>query len=146
MKTEIHGHVNSISVLRSHRRLGLAKKLMLLSRTFSKKKKHLNFLLLTAKKEEAMSSVYKASYVSLHVRKSNKAAISLYRDALGFEISRVEKSYCELSSIPVFRFLENFDLLTFRKIRWRWRRRVLDASFFEERGNERQIRRGASIR
>lgn len=30
---EIHGHVNSISVLRSYRRLGLAKKLMLLSRT-----------------------------------------------------------------------------------------------------------------
>jgi len=29
----IHGHVNSISVLRSYRRLGLAKKLMLLSRT-----------------------------------------------------------------------------------------------------------------
>lgn len=28
----IHGHVNSISVLRSYRRLGLAKKLMLLSR------------------------------------------------------------------------------------------------------------------
>ena len=30
----IHGHVNSISVLRSYRRLGLAKKLMLLSRAF----------------------------------------------------------------------------------------------------------------
>jgi peptide alpha-N-acetyltransferase len=32
---EIHGHVNSISVLRSYRRLGLAKKLMLLSRMSS---------------------------------------------------------------------------------------------------------------
>ena len=32
---ETHGHVNSISVLRSYRRLGLAKKLMLLSRTGS---------------------------------------------------------------------------------------------------------------
>lgn len=29
-----HGHVTSISVLRSYRRLGLAKKLMLLSREF----------------------------------------------------------------------------------------------------------------
>jgi ribosomal protein S18 acetylase RimI-like enzyme len=28
----VHGHVNSISVLRSYRRLGLAKKLMLRSR------------------------------------------------------------------------------------------------------------------
>ncbi|KAG6810820.1 hypothetical protein H0H92_010178 [Tricholoma furcatifolium] len=31
-KPVVHGHVNSISVLRSYRRLGLAKKLMLLSR------------------------------------------------------------------------------------------------------------------
>ncbi|PPQ97838.1 hypothetical protein CVT26_012934 [Gymnopilus dilepis] len=71
---EIHGHVNSISVLRSYRRLGLAKKLMLLS-------------------QEAMSSIYQASYVSLHVRKSNKAAIALYRDTLGFEVAKVEKKY-----------------------------------------------------
>ncbi|KAF9482765.1 acyl-CoA N-acyltransferase [Pholiota conissans] len=70
----IHGHVNSISVLRSYRRLGLAKKLMLLS-------------------QEAMLSIYKASYVSLHVRKSNKAAIALYRDTLGFEVAKVEKKY-----------------------------------------------------
>ncbi|KAF8201828.1 acyl-CoA N-acyltransferase [Pholiota molesta] len=70
----IHGHVNSISVLRSYRRLGLAKKLMLLS-------------------QEAMASIYKASYVSLHVRKSNKAAIALYRDTLGFEVAKVEKKY-----------------------------------------------------
>jgi len=42
-----------------------------------------------------MYSVYKASYVSLHVRKSNKAAIGLYRDTLGFEVAEVEKKYCE---------------------------------------------------
>lgn len=29
-----HGHVTSISVIRSYRRLGLAKKLMVLSRTY----------------------------------------------------------------------------------------------------------------
>lgn len=33
-KDGVHGHVNSISVLRSYRRLGLAKKLMLRSREF----------------------------------------------------------------------------------------------------------------
>ena len=44
--------------------------------------------------EEAMASIYKASYVSLHVRKSNKAAIALYRDTLGFEVAKVEKKYC----------------------------------------------------
>jgi len=71
---EIHGHVNSISVLRSYRRLGLAKKLMLLS-------------------QEAMSSIYKASYVSLHVRRSNTAAIGLYKDTLGFEVQKIEKKY-----------------------------------------------------
>ncbi|KAH6909812.1 acyl-CoA N-acyltransferase [Coprinopsis sp. MPI-PUGE-AT-0042] len=70
----VHGHVNSISVLRTCRRLGLAKKLMLLS-------------------QEAMSEIYGAEYVSLHVRKSNKAAIGLYRDTLGFEVAKVEKKY-----------------------------------------------------
>ncbi|KAJ7746149.1 hypothetical protein DFH07DRAFT_832909 [Mycena maculata] len=36
----------------------------------------------------------KASYVSLHVRKSNKAAIALYRDTLGFRVAKVEQKYC----------------------------------------------------
>ncbi|KAJ7728542.1 acyl-CoA N-acyltransferase [Mycena metata] len=72
--THAHGHINSISVMRSYRRLGLAKKLMLLS-------------------QEAMIAVYKASFVSLHVRQSNKAAISLYRDALGFAVKKVEAGY-----------------------------------------------------
>lgn len=45
--------------------------------------------------EEAMASIYKASYVSLHVRKSNKAAIGLYEETLGFKVAAVEKAYCE---------------------------------------------------
>ncbi|KIY49362.1 acyl-CoA N-acyltransferase [Fistulina hepatica ATCC 64428] len=69
-----HGHVTSISVLRSYRRLGLAKKLMLQS-------------------QEAMASIYRAEYVSLHVRKSNRAALSLYRDTLGFTVKDIEKKY-----------------------------------------------------
>ncbi|KAF8339071.1 acyl-CoA N-acyltransferase [Cantharellus anzutake] len=69
-----HGHVTSISVLRGYRRLGLAKKLMLLS-------------------QEAMASIYKAEYVSLHVRKSNRAALGLYRDSLGFDVHSIEKKY-----------------------------------------------------
>ncbi|KAJ7694381.1 acyl-CoA N-acyltransferase [Mycena rosella] len=73
-KGEVHGHVNSISVLRSYRRLGLARKLMILS-------------------QEAMATIYKASFVSLHVRKSNMAAISLYRDSLGFRVAKVEAKY-----------------------------------------------------
>ncbi|KLO07919.1 acyl-CoA N-acyltransferase [Schizopora paradoxa] len=69
-----HGHVTSISVIRSYRRLGIAKKLMIQS-------------------QEAMAAIYKAAYVSLHVRKSNRAAIGLYRDTLGFEVHNVEKGY-----------------------------------------------------
>ncbi|KAJ7204854.1 acyl-CoA N-acyltransferase [Mycena haematopus] len=71
---KVHGHINSISVLRSYRRLGLARKLMVLS-------------------QEAMSTIYKASFVSLHVRKSNKPAIALYRDSLSFRVAKVEHQY-----------------------------------------------------
>jgi len=73
-KDKPHGHVTSISVLRGYRRLGLAKKLMLLS-------------------QEAMATVYRAEYVSLHVRKSNRAAYALYRDSLGFDVYDIEKKY-----------------------------------------------------
>ncbi|KAJ8582866.1 acyl-CoA N-acyltransferase [Rhizopogon salebrosus TDB-379] len=69
-----HGHVTSISVMRSYRRLGLAKKLMLQS-------------------QEAMSSIYRAAFVSLHVRKSNRAALGLYRDTLGFTVKNIEEKY-----------------------------------------------------
>ncbi|KAF5390067.1 hypothetical protein D9757_003867 [Collybiopsis confluens] len=69
-----HGHVTSISVLRTYRRLGIAKKLMLQS-------------------QESMATIYRASYVSLHVRKSNRAAFSLYRDTLGFEVEKIENKY-----------------------------------------------------
>ncbi len=41
-----------------------------------------------------MATVYKASYVSLHVRKSNRAALGLYRDTLGFTQKDTEKGYC----------------------------------------------------
>jgi ribosomal protein S18 acetylase RimI-like enzyme len=42
-----------------------------------------------------MSEIYCAAYVSLHVRKSNKAAIALYRDSLGFSVHAVDKGYCK---------------------------------------------------
>ncbi|KAG1435511.1 hypothetical protein G6F56_013948 [Rhizopus delemar] len=61
-----HGHITSLSVMRTYRRLGIAQKLMTQST--------LN-----------MSQVFGAHYVSLHVRKTNRAAIGLYRDTLKFE-------------------------------------------------------------
>jgi hypothetical protein len=47
--------------------------------------------------EEAMATIYRAAYVSLHVRKSNRAAIGLYRDTLGFDVYEIEKKYCKRS-------------------------------------------------
>lgn len=52
--------------MRTYRRLGLAQKLMTQSTS-------------------QMSTVFGAHYVSLHVRKTNRAAIGLYRDSLKFE-------------------------------------------------------------
>ncbi|ELU45580.1 acetyltransferase (GNAT) family domain-containing protein [Rhizoctonia solani AG-1 IA] len=85
---EPHGHVTSISVLRTYRRLGLAKKLMIQS-------------------QEAMATVYRAKHVSLHVRKSNRAAIGLYRDTLGFEVAGVEEKYCEYYRLSSEPFISN---------------------------------------
>ncbi|EGW33702.1 uncharacterized protein SPAPADRAFT_59069 [Spathaspora passalidarum NRRL Y-27907] len=69
-----HGHITSLSVMRTYRRMGIAEKLM---------KQSLY----------AMCEVFGAQYVSLHVRKSNRAALHLYRDSLNFEIKSIEKSY-----------------------------------------------------
>ncbi|KAJ1957126.1 N-terminal acetyltransferase A complex catalytic subunit ard1, partial [Dispira parvispora] len=69
-----HGHITSLSVMRNYRRLGLAEKLMKQS-------------------QNAMSDVFNAKYVSLHVRKSNSAALRLYRDTLKYSVHEIEKGY-----------------------------------------------------
>lgn len=43
--------------------------------------------------EYAMMKIYDAEYVSLHVRVSNRAAIGLYRDVLGFKVDKVDTAY-----------------------------------------------------
>jgi N-alpha-acetyltransferase 10/11 len=60
---EVHGHITSLAVLRSHRKMGLAAKLMNAA-------------------QDAMEECFGAQYVSLHVRKSNRAAFSLYTTSL----------------------------------------------------------------
>ena len=69
-----HGHVTSLAVLHSQRRLGIATELM-------------------RAVQESMSSLYDADYVALHVRVSNRAALRLYQDTLGFRVKDVEKHY-----------------------------------------------------
>ncbi|WLF78605.1 N-terminal acetyltransferase A complex catalytic subunit ard1 [Lodderomyces elongisporus] len=73
-KSVPHGHITSLSVMRTYRRMGIAEKLMRQSLY-------------------AMCESFGAKYVSLHVRKSNRAALHLYRDSLQFEVQSIEKSY-----------------------------------------------------
>lgn len=40
-----------------------------------------------------MSETFSARYVSLHVRKSNTAALHLYRNTLGFSVDKIEARY-----------------------------------------------------
>lgn len=69
-----HGHITSLSVMRSYRRMGIAEKLM----------RECLFVL---------CETFQGEYVSLHVRESNRAALHLYRDTLEFQVLSVEKSY-----------------------------------------------------
>jgi hypothetical protein len=43
--------------------------------------------------EQAMQEVFGAEYVSLHVRKSNRAAFHLYTETLGYKINDIEAKY-----------------------------------------------------
>ncbi|CAM1500577.1 Fc.00g097390.m01.CDS01 [Cosmosporella sp. VM-42] len=69
-----HGHITSLSVMRTHRRLGIAEKLMRQSQL-------------------AMLETFQAKYVSLHVRVSNAAARHLYEDTLKFKNEKTEAKY-----------------------------------------------------
>ena len=53
-----------------------------------------------------MKTTFGASYVSLHVRKTNRAALGLYKDTLGFEVVEIESKYC------TFVFLAQFALFS----------------------------------
>ncbi len=69
-----HGHITSLAVLRTHRKMGIATKLM--------QQAH-------ARMQEAFGS----TYCSLHVRYTNRAAYHLYSQTLGYTISEVERGY-----------------------------------------------------
>ena len=69
-----HGHITSLAVLRPYRKLGLAAKLM-------------------EQANHAMHETYGSQFCSLHVRRSNRAALHLYRHSMGFEEAGVELKY-----------------------------------------------------
>lgn len=70
----VRGHITSLSVVRTHRKLGLAAVLMRYA-------------------QRALRECYGARDVSLHVRVSNVAALHLYRDVLKYECVDVEAKY-----------------------------------------------------
>lgn len=75
--TEVHGHITSLSVARTHRKLGLASRLM-------------------SAAHNAMREVFGAKYSSLHVRVGNQGALHLYKDTLGYQVhDREEKYYAD---------------------------------------------------
>jgi peptide alpha-N-acetyltransferase len=69
-----HGHITSLSVLRTHRKRGIATALMRCSQL-------------------EMQDIFDAEFVSLHVRKSNRAAFHLYSVTLSYQVHDVEKGY-----------------------------------------------------
>uniref|UniRef100_A0A7S1UHA4 N-acetyltransferase domain-containing protein n=1 Tax=Phaeomonas parva TaxID=124430 RepID=A0A7S1UHA4_9STRA len=69
-----HGHITSLAVRRTHRKIGLATNLMKNS-------------------QKCMEDVMSAEYVSLHVRESNRAAFHLYNETLGYIKYDVECGY-----------------------------------------------------
>ena len=70
----VHGHITSLAVARSHRRLGVASRLMTAT-------------------HRAMEEVFGAAFASLHVRVSNRAALRLYCGTLGYRVQDVEQGY-----------------------------------------------------
>jgi N-alpha-acetyltransferase 10/11 len=71
---DAHGHITSLAVLRSHRKLGVATRLMLAT-------------------QQSMVEAFDGVYLTLHVRKTNRVAMRLYKDTLGFQVTEVEAKY-----------------------------------------------------
>jgi ribosomal protein S18 acetylase RimI-like enzyme len=69
-----HGHITSLAVLRTHRKLGAANKVMLAA-------------------QRDMKQIYGAHFCSLHVRRTNGAARHLYQESLGYRTHEVDEKY-----------------------------------------------------
>ncbi|KAI3859878.1 hypothetical protein MKW92_038195 [Papaver armeniacum] len=72
--TESHGYIANLGVLPTHRKSGIAQKLMDAA-------------------QNALVQEYGCEYVSLHVRTSNQAAISLYTEKLGYSYATAANFY-----------------------------------------------------
>ncbi|GFH13100.1 N-acetyltransferase domain-containing protein [Haematococcus lacustris] len=72
--SDCHGHITSLAVARTHRKLGLATRLMQAT-------------------HQAMQEVFNADYVSLHVRVTNRVAFHLYTHTLHYEVHDKDVKY-----------------------------------------------------
>ncbi|KAF9596908.1 hypothetical protein IFM89_013956 [Coptis chinensis] len=68
----LQGYIQSLAVLRTHRKLGLATKLMTVA-------------------QNAMEQVYSVEKVALHCRTNNSPALNLYTKKFGYEICKTEE-------------------------------------------------------
>lgn len=71
---KVHGHVTSLAVLRTQRKLGIASKVM---------QKSIN----------QMEDMTDAAFCSLHVRRTNEAALHLYQRTLGYRCAEIDEKY-----------------------------------------------------
>ena len=70
----VESHITSLSVLRTHRKLGIATKLMRAT-------------------HRQMEKIYRVDRCSLRVRVTNRAAYTLYKEVLGYTIKETEADY-----------------------------------------------------
>ncbi|KAF9596899.1 hypothetical protein IFM89_013947 [Coptis chinensis] len=68
----LQGYIQSLAVLRTHRKLGLATKLMTVA-------------------QNAMEQVYSVEKVALHCKTNNSPALNLYTKKFGYEICKTEE-------------------------------------------------------
>lgn len=103
--SEVHGHITSLAVARTHRKLGLATKLMSAAREPSRtcarpgagtcaqpaplpspeRGAPAHLLAGPVRADKAMEEVFGAHYSSLHVRVTNRGAFHLYTETLGYK-------------------------------------------------------------
>merc|ERR1719436_1454450 len=115
----VHHTVTSLAVRRSHRRLGIAKKVM-------------------DQACMAMVENFGAKYVSLHVRVSNRAALNLYSKTLQFTTTDVEAKYYAdgEDAYAMRKDLDDFWKLKNRKVpkfEFSWRKNEDDAENLTEK-------------
>lgn len=91
-----HGHITSLAVSKNYRRLGLAEKLMKQAGIKRENENQIFFL------EKSLFECYDANSITLHVRKSNLAALNLYEKKLGFRYFLIFKySFFIISTIGI---------------------------------------------